>query len=87
MASASIQILVFGILRERLGGQSSIAVALEAGASVIALKQALRAQYPALAVDLDFCRIAVGGDYAHGDQVIKAGEEVAIIPPVSGGHF
>lgn len=85
MASTSVQVLVFGVLRQRLGGAVSISVALPPNANITVLKQALRAQYPALAVDLDFCRIAVAGEYAHGDQMIKATDEIAIIPPVSGG--
>ena len=49
------------------------------------LKAALTAASPALAPLLPVTRVAVNQEFALSDTVIRAGDEVALIPPVSGG--
>lgn len=41
--------------------------------------------HPALAAVRDTTRLAVNGEYFTGGARIRAGDEVALIPPVSGG--
>lgn len=76
------QILAFGIAREIVGDPS---IELEPEiTSVGQLRQALANKYPALGEQITFM-IAVNNDYASDDLKINENDEIAIIPPVSGG--
>jgi molybdopterin synthase sulfur carrier subunit len=79
----TISILAFGVAREIIGG-SSVSLNLDEGASAADLKFILEKQYPSL-LKLTSFMIAVNNEYAQPSQIIIAGDEVAIIPPVSGG--
>jgi len=78
-----MKVLTFCIVKEILGEMSAI-VLLDNGMTVAMLKTKLEEQYPRLK-QLSSFMIAVNGEYANADTVIKQGDEVAIIPPVSGG--
>ena len=80
----TIQVLCFAQLRERLG-QSILSLSLPAGATGRALLSALRARHPALGPLLEVSRLAVNCEYAVEDVVLRDGDEVALITPVSGG--
>jgi molybdopterin synthase sulfur carrier subunit len=77
-----MKILTFGIVKEILGNTSVIVS--DSNISVAALKAKLEEQYPRLK-QLSSFMIAVNGEYANADTIIISGDEVAIIPPVSGG--
>lgn len=56
------------------------------GATVDEVLAAARARYGAeFAALLPTCRIWVNGEPADGDDRVAAGDEVAVLPPVSGG--
>ena len=78
-----INILTFGIAREICGG-ASIQVELKEHATAGELKQHLTEQFPRLAALASFL-VAVNEEFAETDTRIQPGDEVAIIPPVSGG--
>ena len=78
-----INILTFGIARDICGG-TSILVELPENATAGELKQHLTEQFPRLA-GLSSLLVAVNEEFADTDTLIQAGDEVAIIPPVSGG--
>ncbi len=78
-----MKVLAFGIVKEILGNVT-MPTLVESGMSVTMLKTKLEEQYPRLK-QLSSFMIAVNGEYAGADTVIKEGDEVAIIPPVSGG--
>ena len=78
-----MKVLAFGIVKEILGG-ASVIVPMDNNISVTILKTWLEEQYPRLK-QLSSFMIAVNGEYASADTVIKPGDEIAIIPPVSGG--
>lgn len=84
MASETLNVLVFGILRER-AGQDTLHVELPQGATVKDLKAAVAQQYANVAEGLAFCRVAVDGDYARDGDILNPKVEVALIPPVAGG--
>lgn len=76
---------LFALYRERAGA-SVVSVWLPAGAVVGELAAAVRADYPRLAPPEVRIVVAVNAEYADDDQVLQAGDEVCLIPPVSGGH-
>jgi sulfur-carrier protein len=56
------------------------------GATVDDVLAAARARYgDGFAALLPNCRIWLNGEPAHGDDPVTAGDEVAVLPPVSGG--
>lgn len=81
--NSTISVLLFGIARD-LTGQSTISVPLSAGANVGDLLTQLHHQYPAL-TGIRSLLVAVNGEYAEADQSLTHNDEIAIIPPVSGG--
>ncbi|MFN7119032.1 MAG: MoaD/ThiS family protein [Saprospiraceae bacterium] len=78
-----IKILPFGIAKE-IVGSSAVHLTLEATTTTHLLKKALFEQYPALE-RLNSLAIAVNGEYAADDLTLQPGDEVVLIPPVSGG--
>lgn len=84
MSSARVEVLLFAGLRQRAGAQR-VSIELESGANVAELRRALQAQVPQLG-PLEHCRIAVDQVFASDDTPVHAGQELALIPPVSGGH-
>jgi molybdopterin synthase catalytic subunit len=77
-----IQVLPFGVLKEWLGA-SQFTVELPEGATVTDLLVLLSAR-PA-APSLRGIAVSVNAAYATGPQVLHAGDEVGLLPPVSGG--
>lgn len=80
----SIRVLLFAAARD-LAGAESLSVELPAGASVADLRAELARRIPALSALLAKSAVAVNHDFAEDSRVLSAGDEVAIIPPVSGG--
>ena len=77
-----VNILAFGIAKE-IFGSSSIKVELKES-SVNDLKILLEEKFPHLK-QLSSFRIAVNNHFASDDESIHDRDEIAIIPPVSGG--
>ncbi|CAG1022168.1 Molybdopterin synthase sulfur carrier subunit [Methylococcales bacterium] len=78
-----ITVLAFGIAKD-IFGRESVQISLNNEADIASLKTLLEEQYPKLK-ELASYMIAVNDEYAHTDTVINPGDEIAIIPPVSGG--
>lgn len=78
-----INILAFGIARD-IFGQSAIDVELTNDATISNLKYLLEQQYPKLK-KLATYMVAVNNEYALDGDTVHEQDEVAIIPPVSGG--
>ncbi|MHB8208801.1 MoaD/ThiS family protein [Mucilaginibacter sp.] len=78
-----INILAFGIAKDIFGG-STISVELANDASVYNLKYSLEQQYPRLK-KLSTYMVALNNEYALPGDTIYETDEIAIIPPVSGG--
>ncbi len=78
-----INILAFGIAKEICGG-SNIRLEVSEHATAGDLKQLLAEQYPRLGGLASFL-LAVNEEFAAPDTPLSARDEVAIIPPVSGG--
>jgi molybdopterin converting factor subunit 1 len=80
----TVTVKLFAGLRE-VAGTSDLAVSLPAGARVGDVRRAIVLANPALAGLLARSAVAVNHDYADDRDGIAEGDEVAIIPPVSGG--
>ena len=78
-----IQLLFFGIATD-LVGENSQSYSIQMNTSIKDLKNKLIADYSNLKNINEFA-IAVNEEYANDDVIIKDGDVVAIIPPVSGG--
>jgi molybdopterin synthase catalytic subunit len=79
-----VRVLVFGVLRDLIP-ETSAALELPEGARVRELLDHYR---KSLAIPNDLWRsmaIAVNREYASVDSVLREGDEVALLPPVSGG--
>lgn len=79
----TIQILTFGIARD-ITGASALKIDLSEGATVADLQAVLWEQFPAFA-RLSSLMIAVNAAYSSEQTVLRESDEVALIPPVSGG--
>lgn len=79
-----VRVLAFGILKERFGPETD--VDLREGANVAALLDRLRANLAAgQAQLLDHIAVSVNAEYAQSSRILRDGDEVGLLPPVSGG--
>jgi molybdopterin synthase sulfur carrier subunit len=81
--SMKINILAFGIAKDIFNGPS-ICLDMSNDATVYNLKYLLEQQYPRLK-QLKSYMVAVNNEYALPGDTIHERDEIAIIPPVSGG--
>jgi molybdopterin synthase sulfur carrier subunit len=79
----NLNILAFGIVKE-IFQNSSVEVELNGAPTISNLKSVIEKDYPRLK-QLASYMIAVNNEYATADLIIDAKDEIAIIPPVSGG--
>ena len=79
-----VKVMLFAAARE-LTGRAAVELELPPGATVATLRAELARREPALAGVLARCVVAVNYDFAEEQQGLAAADEVAIIPPVSGG--
>jgi MoaE-MoaD fusion protein len=77
-----VRVLCFGVLKDWLGGPAAT-VDLPEGATVAALLQRLRARRPGK--KLQGIAVSVNAEFANKDRVLREGDEVGLLPPVSGG--
>lgn len=74
------KLLLFGIAKDIIG-QSELELTLQPATDVAALKRTLAERYPALPSFM----LAVNAEYAPDELVIRPRDEIAVIPPTSGG--
>ena len=79
-----IRVRLFAIQRE-LAGAREIALDLPPGATIEAAWTALVERHPVLAPGRPAVRFARNGEYTDPETALGDGDELAIIPPVSGG--
>lgn len=78
-----VKLIAYGIAKEIIGARQ-VEFNLDGHASIAELKINLTSQYPEFA-SLKSLSFAVGDEYREEIYKLKDGDEVAIIPPVSGG--
>lgn len=81
MVEQKLKLKVFGIARDIMGGRE---VEINAVQNVSELRKMLLSNYPKLK-ELNSLLIAVNQNYAADEISLSETDEIAIIPPVSGG--
>jgi molybdopterin converting factor subunit 1 len=79
-----IKVLMFGPLAHELG-VAEVALDLPDNATVAAAVDRLGTQYPILQAMVGRLATAVNLEYVAADYQLSEGDELALIPPVSGG--
>jgi sulfur-carrier protein len=83
-----VKLLYFAWLRERIGcAEEELALPLEIRdvAALLDWLGARGANYAAALQNRAVVRVAVNHDYVGFDHPVRAGDEIAIFPPVTGG--
>ncbi|MSO19928.1 MAG: hypothetical protein EXQ56_05590 [Acidobacteria bacterium] len=79
-----IRVLFFGILKDVIGCAEQH-VQLDAGADLAQLYAAMEAKYPGLARHRSSLKFSRNREFVDARQRLEDGDEVALLPPVSGG--
>ncbi len=79
-----IRVRLFGRVKEIVGADA-IDLPAGPGETTGTVLKSLIGRYPPLAPWRDYLRVAVNHEYAPEERTVSPGDEVAIIPPVSGG--
>ena len=79
-----VTVRLFARLRD-IAGAAELARELAPGATIGDLWRALADEFPELGPYERSISSAVNADYARMDHVLRSGDEVAFLPPVSGG--
>lgn len=79
--TVSVRVRFFALLRERAGCEERL-LELPSGSTVADLLERVGRELPGLPSGV---AAAVDRTYASPDRTLRGGEEVALIPPVSGG--
>ena len=79
-----IRMLFFASMRDIVGDRE-LEWEVPDGATVGQLRQDLVARFPGAAAMARILSVAVNAEYADDAAMLQPGDEVAVIPPVSGG--
>ncbi|MEL7021026.1 MAG: MoaD/ThiS family protein [Bacteroidota bacterium] len=79
----SAELLTFGIIRDIVGG-AKLNLEIPVGCTVAELQDILKDRFPTIRTLRSFL-IAVNNEYGDMALVLQVGDEIALIPPVSGG--
>lgn len=79
-----LKVLYFATIRDRAGVKEET-FSLDEGSTVVDLKQEVVTRHPNLSEILNTSICAVNREFAMDEQILQAGDEVALFPPVSGG--
>jgi molybdopterin synthase catalytic subunit len=80
----TVRVLFFAGARDATGVRECELPAAN-GSTIGDVARVLTERFPALAPHLRSLRFARNGEYVRNDEVIAAGDEIAVIPPVAGG--
>ena len=79
-----ITVKLFALMREKVG-TDTLQLELPEHADIVQALTVLQGQHPALTPYLDNSRFALQMEFVSPDTTLQAGDELALIPPVSGG--
>jgi molybdopterin synthase sulfur carrier subunit len=78
-----IKILLFGVTRD-IVGNSILDIQISDGQNVGEMMEELKSRFPEFN-NLNSLLVAVNSEYADEDKILTQSDEIALIPPVSGG--
>jgi molybdopterin converting factor subunit 1 len=81
----TVHIKLFAIARDAAGGRSELKLSMPDHATPRAAMDVLLSKFPALESWKNYVRFAVNYEYVGDDHALSNDDELAIIPPVSGG--
>jgi molybdopterin converting factor subunit 1 len=81
---AGVKVLLFGAAADRAGIRQT-EVPVDDGMTLGELWPILANQHPGLAPMRNTLAFAVNGEYARMEDAVAPGDELAVLPPVSGG--
>ncbi|HEY9819021.1 MAG TPA: MoaD/ThiS family protein [Candidatus Obscuribacterales bacterium] len=84
MSSITITLKLFAAYQEAYQ-QTELVLSLASGTTVAQVRDRLIAEQPSLAQWRDLTRFGVNLQFVDADTVLADGDEVVLIPPVSGG--
>ena len=79
-----VEVFVFAWARDVLG-KDRLKVEVPEGVSVQSLLARLAEDHPRLGERLEVLTVAVNQEFVEPDTILRPGDEVALIPPISGG--
>ena len=79
-----VNVKFFAIARDIAGTDETI-LSIPEGSTPSAVLESLAKSYPGLREWMGHLRVAVNCEYTEGDAILNDRDEVALIPPVSGG--
>lgn len=79
----NIQVRSYGAMSDFMGKSTNVEI--PEGGSILDLTRALTVQFPAAALLMPSCVFAIANTFASIDTQLHPGQEVAILPPASGG--
>lgn len=79
-----VRVMLFAILRDA-AGTSEVTLDLPEGARASAAGAALVEKFPSLRPYVPRVAYAINRSYCHPETELRDGDELALIPPVSGG--
>jgi len=82
--AVAVRVRLFARLRE-LAGFEVESVEVPSGSTLADVYAALRRSHPGFEVEMESVRAALNQEFADWDELVSNGDEVAFIPPVSGG--
>lgn len=81
---SDVKVLLFGAAADRAGTRQT-KVSINHVATLEELWSVLADQHPGLAPMRETLAFAINGEYARMEEAVSIGDEVAVLPPVSGG--
>jgi len=78
-------VLFFATIKLRTGVAKTSVVVNAEPPTVEALLNVVEQSYPKISTSMSTLLVAVNKEFASREQILKAGDEIALFPPVSGG--
>jgi molybdopterin converting factor small subunit len=82
----TLAVRLFARFRDVIGSET-LAVPIAEGERIRDLRRRIGEQFPNLQVLLQRSAFAINGEFAEDDNAVSSSDEVALIPPVSGGSL
>ena len=83
--AVTVKVCFFAAAREQVGVDELPLELADGACTTSAAAKLLQMRYPQLEKLLPRCALAVNGEYVQSDTALKQGDELAVLPPMSGG--